>query len=98
TGGSPNATEIREYGFGAGAPGALVRKAHIDYLHPNPNTSNQDYTGTSIHNISKILRKTVYDGSSPTALAQTDYSYDGTVTTASGATQHDGGFRPPISH
>jgi RHS repeat-associated protein len=43
-----NQTDAYEYDFGAGAPGAFVRRSHSEYLVTNP-VNQTDYTATSIY-------------------------------------------------
>lgn len=78
-----NVTEIREYDWGQGVPGALLRKTDKTYLH----NSNSNYLTRNI--VNKVLSDTVYDGAGAQK-AQTQFEYDSTAITAtSGAPQHD---------
>lgn len=88
-----NITEKREYAYGQGAPGPLVRKTTYTWLHLNPNTANQDYMSSAINNVHRKLSETVYDGSG-NMVSQSTYDYDNysTALQASGAAQHDAGY------
>jgi RHS repeat-associated protein len=83
-----NPTEVREYDYASGTPGALLRKTDYTYLHNNSST----YTTLNI--VDRPASITVYDGSGNKS-AQTTYEYDvynhpGLPTMgASGAVQHD---------
>lgn len=68
-------TEIDDYDYGSGAPGALLRKTTITYA--------------SLGNITALRQTvTVYNGAG-TQVAQTKYNYDETAVTAtSGTPQH----------
>jgi len=82
-----NPTEIREYDYGSGSPGALLRRTDYTYLHAN----NSTYTNLNI--VDRPLSMIIYDGSSNT-LAQTQMEYDNYTQgiQASGAIQHDSAF------
>jgi RHS repeat-associated protein len=69
-----NVTEIREYDWGSGASGPLMRRTDNSYLH----NSNSTYLTYNI--VNKIISQTVYDGSG-TQKAQTQYEYDNYVPT-----------------
>jgi RHS repeat-associated protein len=76
-------TETREYDFGSGSPGSLIRKTDYTYLH----NSNSAYLTAHIWN--RVLTKTVYDGSG-TQFALTTYAYDTTtITSTSSVPNHD---------
>src|SRR5262249_10256068 len=78
-----NPTEVREYDWGAGTPGPLLRRADTAYLH----RSNSTYLNLNIAD--RPTSVIVYDGASNIA-SQTVISYDqGTLTATSGATGHD---------
>lgn len=83
-----NPTEKREYAYGGGAPGSLIRKTDYTYLH----NSNSTYANLNI--VDRPSSITIYDGSG-NKMAQTTYEYDvynhpGLVGfAASGAIQHD---------
>jgi hypothetical protein len=64
-----NPTEVREYAYGQGAAGPLLRRTTYSYLH----NSNPTYTNLNI--VDKPTVITVYDGSN-NQVAQTTYEYD----------------------
>ncbi len=64
-----NKTDVYEYDFGIGAPGALVRHSHTDYL-----TSGYD-TNTDIHLRSLPTQQQVFDAGG-NEKARTTYAYD----------------------
>jgi RHS repeat-associated protein len=76
----------REYDWGTGAPGNLLRRAAFNYLHLTSST----YLNANI--LDRITSKTVYDSTSNTckgvsqACAQTTYSYDSTAITSTSST------------
>jgi RHS repeat-associated protein len=87
-----NATEVREYDYGPGGPGPLLRKTDYTYLH-NANTT---YAAYNVNIVDRVASKTVFDGSG-TQLAQTSYEYDNyshanQPMLASGAVQHDSSY------
>ncbi len=73
-----NQTDIYEYDYGSGAPGALVRRAHTDYLTTNP-VNSTDYTATNIHMRSLPTQTSVYDAGG-TERARTTFEYDNYAT------------------
>jgi RHS repeat-associated protein len=82
-----NPIEKREYAYGAGAPGALIRRTDYTYLH----TGNQNYLSRNI--VRQVATTTVYDGNS-IQVAQTvneydNYAHPGQPMVASNAIQHD---------
>jgi RHS repeat-associated protein len=78
-----NPTEIREYDYGVGTPGPLLRKTDFTYLH----NSNSTYLNAHLWDL--VTQKSVYDGNS-NLFASTQYSYDTTtITPTSGVPQHD---------
>ncbi len=84
----PNPTETREYDYGTGTLGTLLRTTDFTYLH----NSNSAYLNAHIWD--KALLKSVYSGSSSggTLVAQTQYRITTrarTITPFSGATNHD---------
>jgi YD repeat-containing protein len=83
-----NVTEQREYGYGHGAPGPLMRKTDYTWLKTNP-INGVDYRQPPIHILNRKLSETVYDGRG-NQTAQTTYEYDNYVggISASGAVQH----------
>jgi len=78
-----NPTEIREYDYGSGVAGALVRKTTLSYLHQ----SNSTYLNA--HFWDRVTEKKVLDAAANTK-AWSQFSYDTTVITqTSGVPQHD---------
>jgi RHS repeat-associated protein len=67
-----NVIERREYDFGQGAPGPLVRRTTYTYLH----NANSAYATANI--VDKVLNTTVYDGAG-NIVAQTQNGYDETA-------------------
>jgi RHS repeat-associated protein len=92
-----NVSEIREYDWGQGAPGPLIRRTDKTYLH----NSNSNYLSRNI--VDKVLQETVYDNTTNTCkgvsqpCAQTQYEFDNYVagqnalisTSSNQAPQHD---------
>jgi RHS repeat-associated protein len=71
-----NTTITREYDFGSGSPGSLLRRTETTYLTTNPNQNNTNYaTDTSIHIRSLPVQVSVYDGGG-TERARTVFDYD----------------------
>ncbi len=64
------ASEVREYDWGTGAPGSLVRTTHLNYL------LGTSYTNINIRN--RPAQMLIYEGSSATGTlrARTDITYD----------------------
>src|SRR5262249_4677682 len=87
-----NVIEQREYDYGSGAPGSLVRKTDSTWLKTNP-INSQDYTSTSIHILNRKSSEIVYNGVG-TQIAKTLYEFDSYTAgiAASGAIQHDAAF------
>jgi len=55
-------TEIREYDWGQGSPGGLIRRTKKTYLHdPNANPSTAS-TYLSLNIVNKVLTDTICDG------------------------------------
>jgi YD repeat-containing protein len=84
-----NPVEQREYDYGVGAPGSLVRRTHFNYLH----LTNSNYSNLNIAD--RLTSKIVYDGAG-NVVAQTQTIYDGsslvqtsTCNGTGGAPQHD---------
>ena len=83
-----NPTEIREYAYGNGAPGPLLRRTDYTYLH------NANPTYATLNIVDRPASIIVYDGSG-NVVCQTTYEYDVYNHTgmpamqASGAVQHD---------
>jgi RHS repeat-associated protein len=98
-----NVTGIREYDWGQGAPGSLLRRTKKTYLHdPNANPSTAaNYVAVNI--VDKVLTETICNGTVACAgngdqAAQTQYEYDNYVPSGadanpllstSAAAQHD---------
>jgi RHS repeat-associated protein len=72
-----NQTEVKEYDYGAGTQGALLRRTVNEYLKINP-VNGVDYigSGSDIHLRGLLLKKFIYAGESTTPIAQTEYEYD----------------------
>jgi hypothetical protein len=83
-----NPTEKRDYAYGNGAPGALLRRTDYTYLHNN----NSTYATLNI--VDRPASIIVYDGSG-NIVSQTNYEYDVynhsgmPIMGTSGAVQHD---------
>jgi RHS repeat-associated protein len=76
-----NLLALREYAWGTGAPGGLVRNTTFTYL------SGSAYTARNILN--RVTQKLIKDGSGTIKYRQ-DTSYDATaLACVTGATQHD---------
>src|SRR5262249_42304450 len=68
-----NPKDVYEYGFGAGAPGPLIRRTHTDYVTIN---NGVDYAGdTNIYIRDLPLQQQVFDAGG-TKRAETIYEYD----------------------
>jgi RHS repeat-associated protein len=85
-----NPIEQREFAYGSGTPGALLRRTVSTYLH----TGNQNYLSRNI--VHRMLSTTVYDGSNH-QVAQTvneydNYAHPGQPMVASNAIQHDSAY------
>jgi RHS repeat-associated protein len=82
-----NPTEIREFDYGSGGAGPLVRRTDFTYLH----TNNSAYTNLNI--VDRVLATSIYDGSG-VLRAQSQREYDNYTQglQASGAVQHDSSF------
>jgi RHS repeat-associated core domain len=92
-----NPTETRNYAFGAGAPGAVIKRTDQTWLKTNP-VNGVDYSSTSVHILDRVSTELIFDpvisGSTPVAQTQFEYdnySYGGGIK-PSGANQHDAGF------
>ena len=77
-----NVKEAREYAFGVGTPGTLVRKTHYNYLHIDSASAS---TYRNVNVADRPISKVVYDGSG-NIVAQTNYTYDGTALTSTAGT------------
>ncbi len=69
-----NRTDVYEYAYGTGAPGALVRHGHTDYLTTNP-VNGADYTSTTIYLRSLPTQQSIYDAGG-TERSRTTFEYD----------------------
>ena len=79
-----NPSEVREYDYGSGAPGTLIRSTDYTYV------TSSNYTSRHILNLSAST--IIFSGSSSagTKVSNSTYSYDGSaVTSATGAANHD---------
>jgi RHS repeat-associated protein len=75
-----NPIERREYGWGTGAPGALVRRTHSSYRHLE--SDGQNYLNANIADLPTLVQ--TYDGAGYLA-AQTQNYYDGSALTSTGS-------------
>jgi len=89
-----NVIEHREFAYGSGAPGALLRRTDYTWLKTN-SINGIDYTSTAIHIMDRKLTAKIYDGSG-NLMAQSQFEYDNyaadanhAALQASGAVQHD---------
>ena len=83
-----NPTETREYDFGSGSLGSLIRKTDTSYWH-NQSAGSAYLTA---HMWNRVYEKDVYDGPTSTLMASTQYNYDSTSITSTSsaqAPQHD---------
>ncbi|MGH9713866.1 MAG: RHS repeat-associated core domain-containing protein [Candidatus Acidiferrales bacterium] len=79
-----NPINKREYAYGTGSSGGLVRTTSFNYLH----LTNSTYLNLNIAD--KPTSKIVYEADGVTVHAKTLYSYDNTTLTAtSGVVNHD---------
>ena len=79
-----NLGQLKEYAWGTGAPGSLVRTTKLWYL------STQAYTNLNIRN--RLIQRIVYEGGELGPVkSRTDITYDGTSFTEcpSGVAHHD---------
>jgi RHS repeat-associated protein len=79
-----NPSEVREYDYGSGAPGTLIRSTDYTYV------ASSNYTSRHILNLPASA--IIYSGSSSsgTKVSNSAYSYDGSsLTSATGASNHD---------
>ncbi|HWS99690.1 MAG TPA: RHS repeat-associated core domain-containing protein [Pyrinomonadaceae bacterium] len=81
-----NQTDVYEYDYGTGAPGALVRRARTDYLTANLiGSASYNYaTDMAIHMRSLPKRTSIYDAAGAEQ-ARTTYEYDNYTATANHA-------------
>jgi len=92
SGTTTNVTSKKEYAYGAGQAGSLVRQTATSFLHVNPVNSN-DYGSTAIHILNRKASEAVSDVNNNT-LAQATYEYDNYATAmqSSGTVQHDAAY------
>lgn len=64
-----NRNNVKEYDFGSGAPGALLRETRTTYL------TSSSYTGTTVHIRNLPTQVSIFDGGG-TERARTTYEYD----------------------
>ncbi|MGB7624666.1 MAG: hypothetical protein WBN92_20160, partial [Terriglobia bacterium] len=90
-----NKTTVKEYDYGSGAAGSLIRCTSSSFLASgydtvNPNPVSPDPNSTA-HLRSLVTNQSIFAGNCGTGLlqAQTQYGYDTGVIASSGATQHD---------
>src|SRR5207253_2513513 len=78
-------TSVREFDYGSGAPGALLKSTQTSYLWQSP--AGSQYLIYNVLDVPTVI--TVQDGSGNTA-AQTTVAYDGAVPAGSGISiSHD---------
>ncbi|HET9282240.1 MAG TPA: RHS repeat-associated core domain-containing protein [Candidatus Angelobacter sp.] len=90
-----NVIAERDYDFGPGAFGALLRRTSVSWLKTN-SVNSVNYIATGVHILNRKLTDTVYDSVNNTCqgqnrpCAQTLYEYDNYTLgiSASGAVQH----------
>ncbi|MGO9209802.1 MAG: RHS repeat-associated core domain-containing protein, partial [Terriglobales bacterium] len=84
-----NVIAQREYDYGSGGVGSLIRTTTNTWLKTNP-VNNQDYTATGLHILNRKA-SAVITNSGGSTVAQTQYEYDNFTQgiSASGAVQHD---------
>jgi YD repeat-containing protein len=87
TGSRVNPVEIRQYDFGSGAHGSLLRRTHFAYLHDNSSSYS------TLHILDRVTSNTVYDGATGQQAASIVYEYDNYTSgiSGAGAVQHDSG-------
>ena len=94
-----NVIAVREYAFGSGAPGALLRRTQTAWMKTN-SVNNVSYIGSAINILNRKQSESVYDSLNDTCqgqsrpCAQTAYEYDNYTTwlVPSGAVQHAAAF------
>lgn len=84
-----NVVAQREYDYGSGGVGSLIRTTTNTWLKTNP-INSQDYTATGLHILNRKA-SAVITNSGGTTVAQTQYEYDNFTQgiSVSGAVQHD---------
>jgi RHS repeat-associated protein len=91
-----NVVEKREFGFGSGTPGNLLRKTDMTWLKINP-VNGVDYTTTAIHILDRMASEQIFDPAVGTVpISQSQFEYDnysyGSGMSSSGAVQRDQAF------
>jgi RHS repeat-associated protein len=79
-----NQADVYDYDYGAGAPGALIRRTHTDYLTTNPVNGANYATDTAVHIRSLPKQISVYDAAGAEQ-ARTTFEYDNYAADASHA-------------
>src|SRR5262249_48594665 len=64
-----NQNSVKEYDYGSGSPGSLIRETRTTYL------TSSSYTGTSVHIRNLPLQVSIYSGTG-TEKARTTFEYD----------------------
>ncbi len=84
-----NVVAQREYDYGSGGVGSLIRTTTNTWLKTNP-VNSQDYTATGLHILNRKA-SAVITNSGGSTVAQTQYEYDNFTQgiSVSGAVQHD---------
>jgi RHS repeat-associated protein len=98
-----NQNSVKEYDYGSGAPGLLVRETRTTFV------TDVSYTGMSVHLRNLPAQVSIYDGATPNRLrAQTVFEYDNYGTADNfhtfiktyppvGAGQSPSGFEPSFN-
>jgi hypothetical protein len=73
-------TVEKEYDYGSGSPGLLVKQTNTSYMWQSPNPNHSSYLGNNMLNL--VYSTQITDGT--TQKAYTQYGYDETSTIASG--------------
>ncbi|HWQ31399.1 MAG TPA: RHS repeat-associated core domain-containing protein [Blastocatellia bacterium] len=79
-----NQTDIYEYDYGSGVPGALIRRTHTDYLTLHPTNGANYATDNNIHIRSLPVQTQVFDAGG-LLRAQTAFEYDNYSASGSNA-------------
>jgi RHS repeat-associated protein len=84
--------EKREFDYGVGGPGVLLRRTHFDYLHLNPSATYQPYRDANL--VDLLASQIIYDGANNTVSQEThnydEYTVSPMISTAtSPASGHD---------
>jgi RHS repeat-associated protein len=78
-----NRTSVREYDWGAGAPGSLLRETQTTYLTTNP-VNSIDYTTNSVHILDLPIQASTYGVGGERARLQMEYDNYATDTNHAG--------------